>query len=393
MTTCAEIRERWTLRAMAARLGIELPRDGVKFRHPLRADRHPSCTVRGERLYDWSQGERGLDAIALFAMARGLDEKAAIVELARELPGAGGGKREPNAQGMEVHRPYRSEAEIRADSGGARRLRGGKDAPGEEAPSEEKARDGRTREGLTRSAAAHAAPWSRRAAAVSRQDSRVAEPNALDAPKPARPPFATLEVPTAADVAALAALRRISPDALRRAAELGHLLGAESREGRCFVVTDATRRVYQSRRLDGQPWALLQAKAWTSVAEHGLAGWPLGAAEIAERRKVLLCEGGPDWLVAHEAEPELAVCAMLGAKQRLHADALPHFTGKAVRILAHGDEAGKAAALAWAAQLTEAGARVHVAPLRYDDARDLNDLTALPIERWQHHKLHRLLCP
>lgn len=87
MTLCEQILQRWPLRAMAARLGLELPRDGVKFPSPFRPDQHPSCTVRGERFFDWSREPRGLDAIGLYALAKGLDPRAAITELARELPG------------------------------------------------------------------------------------------------------------------------------------------------------------------------------------------------------------------------------------------------------------------------------------------------------------------
>ena len=43
--------------------------------------------------------------------------------------------------------------------------------------------------------------------------------------------------------------------------------------------------------------------------------------------------------------------AMLGASQRIHADALPMFAGKRVRIFGHEDEAGRAAVERWARQL------------------------------------------
>lgn len=366
MTLCEQIRERWPLRSMATRLGIELPRDGVKFRHPVRADHNPSCTVRGEHLFDWSRDPKGLDAIGLFAMAKGLDVKAAITELARELTGAEARQRGRGTAPSVPSRPeyHRLEQSTKLAS---------MDTP--------------SRLSETVREPTHATPllpW----APTERRPYRP-----LEATKPAAPPFAQLEIPSPRDLATLAQLRAIAPHALHTASELGHLFFAESKDGRCFVITDATRQLHQSRRLDGQPWAFIQAKAWTSVAAHGLAGWPLGAREIGAREHVLLCEGGPDWLVAHEAEPEMAACAMLGAKQTILADALPCFAGKCVRILAHDDEAGTAAAKRWAAQLVQAGARVSAVRLRFDDARDLNDCTRLSPERFHHHQLHRLLCP
>ncbi len=49
---------------------------------------------------------------------------------------------------------------------------------------------------------------------------------------------------------------------------------------------------------------------------------------------------------------------MLGASQRIHADALPMFAGKRVRIFGHDDDAGRGAVERWAAQLSLVGADV-----------------------------------
>jgi len=49
---------------------------------------------------------------------------------------------------------------------------------------------------------------------------------------------------------------------------------------------------------------------------------------------------------------------MLGASQRIHADALPLFAGKRVRIFGHDDEAGRGAVERWAAQLASVGGDV-----------------------------------
>ena len=70
---------------------------------------------------------------------------------------------------------------------------------------------------------------------------------------------------------------------------------------------------------------------------------------------------------------------MLGAVQRIHADALPLFAGKRVRIFGHADAAGRIGVTQWARQLAGAGAKVDAftfAGLRQANripVKDLND--------------------
>lgn len=300
------------VRTMFTRLGIMIPdRDGQKFTHPFRPDNKPSCTIKADRFYDWSQGDgKGIDAIGVYALSKGVTNSEAIKLLAEELP---------------------------------------RDTP-----------------------------------------LPPPKPKALHVAKPARPPFTQLDEPTADDLAALQKLRGIFDSSLKIAARVGHLFFADTKEGRAYVVTDSARKVCQSRRLDGQPWQFIASKAWTSIKESGCAGWPLGAADIGERQRVILTEGGPDWLVAHEAEPDIAVCTMLGAKQTIHPEALPLFAGKIVRILAHGDDAGREACRRWAVQLTEAGAKVTAVCINFDGATDLNDCAKLPMEALERHRISQL---
>jgi hypothetical protein len=75
------IKSKFTLRGVAEYLGVPLPRDGVKFRSPFRADQNPSCTVKEELFTDWSTNEH-LDAIAFYAAAKSLTNAEAIKELA-----------------------------------------------------------------------------------------------------------------------------------------------------------------------------------------------------------------------------------------------------------------------------------------------------------------------
>lgn len=345
----ARIKERWPLRAMAQRLGIELPqRDNQKFRHPFRPDRNPSCTVHGEAIHDWSQGDgKPMDAIALFALAKGLENREAIRELMRELEP---GREFANESDSMRNRPPGKPAMRSANNPGL--LNGRPPAP-------------TTPPGGTQP----------------RKNGPVAPP-----------PYRALEIPTMEEIDRLVALRGFYRETVFQAIAAGHLFCADTREGRAWVVTDATGQLAQSRRLDGRPWEGIRSKAWTTVKEAGLAGWPLGAAEIADRPRVLLCEGGPDWIVAHEAAPEFAVCAMLGAKQVIHPTALRHFGGKAVRILAHGDEAGAAAARRWAVQLAAVQARVTAVKIEFGEARDLNDCARLPVADGLKHQIFTLLC-
>ena len=84
MTSVEQIHAKFPdVRAMFANLGIEVPqRDGQKFRHPFRPDQSPSCTIHAGRFFDWSQGDRGMDAITVYAMAKNITNAEAIRMLA-----------------------------------------------------------------------------------------------------------------------------------------------------------------------------------------------------------------------------------------------------------------------------------------------------------------------
>ncbi len=146
-----------------------------------------------------------------------------------------------------------------------------------------------------------------------------------------------------------------------------------------WAITDSARRSIQVRRMDGQPWAWNKAKAWTLGGS--IAGWPIGAADIGDRRLVLFCEGSPDFLAAHtlawlaKRAATVAVVCVPGATASIHPDALPLFAGKHVRIFEHADAAGSDAGQRWAAQLMEAGATVD--GFTFDaPIKDLADLLA-----------------
>ena len=131
--------------------------------------------------------------------------------------------------------------------------------------------------------------------------------------------------------------------------------------------------------MDGQTWEHISAKAWTLPGSW--AAWPIGIHEAQGFPAIALCEGGPDFLAAHSlAIWEQASCApvaILGSTQRIHADALPLFTNKRVRIFGHADNPGRLAVERWAAQLASVDADVDA--FNFDglvraDGQPVNDL-------------------
>jgi len=202
-----------------------------------------------------------------------------------------------------------------------------------------------------------------------------------------KPSLPVMRCGTTAELETVAKLRRVSLAACILANGVGLLCFRTWKGKPAWIVTDDERLNAQARRLDGEQWEGIDAKAQTLPGSW--ASWPLGIKSGADYPAFLLCEGGGDLLAAlhfiHLAKRE-ADCfpiAMLGASQRIHADALPLFNGKTIRIMAHADKAGRDAAERWAAQLATVGAEVDIADfsgLRKADGssvKDLNDCTSI----------------
>ena len=208
---------------------------------------------------------------------------------------------------------------------------------------------------------------------------RAARPRRSEVkPKPVFPDFRT---GTAAEIQHLASLRKIGCEGLEWAGERGLLWFATLKNYPAWIVTDAARVNAQARRMDGQAWEHIGAKAWTLPGSW--ASWPIGITESKNFPAIALCEGGPDLLAAfhfifcEDREKSCSPVAMLGASNQIYADALPMLTGKRVRIFGHDDEAGRCAVERWAAQLASVGADVDAfsfAGLRQTDAKPVNDL-------------------
>lgn len=131
-----------------------------------------------------------------------------------------------------------------------------------------------------------------------------------------------------------------------------------------WVASDPTRANAQARRMDGGKWSGIGAKAKSLPSTS--AARVIGAQGIGPRSLVWLMEGTPDFaaapIVAKLAGLDLeqiAFTCITGAGNNIHADDLPHFTGKAVVIAMHADAdhgKGVEAAHRWARQLYQAGA-------------------------------------
>lgn len=195
---------------------------------------------------------------------------------------------------------------------------------------------------------------------------------------------------------ALGKLRSISTDAVREASSRGFLWCCDSREGRAWVLRDASGWVAVARRMDGRGWECIGG-AKARLIRGSRAAWPLGIAEASSFPAIALVEGGPDFLAAlhfilkaGEAE-RVAPVAILGAGMSIDAEALPLFRGKRVRVFIDDDEAGGVAFERWSRQLAGVGALVdgfNFSGLIREDgepAKDLNDCTKLSREsvaRW-----------
>ncbi len=202
-----------------------------------------------------------------------------------------------------------------------------------------------------------------------------------------KPTFPNFTKGTSADFNRLAQLRNIGREGLEWASERGLLWFATLKDRHAWIVTDMVRVNAQARRMDGQEWEHIGAKAWTLPGSW--ASWPIGITEAQSFTAIVLCEGGPDFLAAHylalweqashptKRDMQCSPVAMLGASQRIHPDALPMLAGKRIRIFGHDDEAGRAGVERWGRELATVGADVDAfsfAGLVQTDGKPVKDL-------------------
>jgi hypothetical protein len=217
----------------------------------------------------------------------------------------------------------------------------------------------------------------------------AARPQARPADARPKPVFPDFHEGTATDFQHLAGLRKIGREGIEFASHRGLLRFATLKDCAAWIVTDAARVNAQARRMDGQGWNHLPDCPKSYTLPGSRASWPLGITEAQPFPAIALCEGGPDFLAAHylvlseqsthsaKRDVSCVPVAMLGGSLRIHADALPMFGGKRVRIFGHDDEAGRGAVERWAAQLTSVGADVDAfsfAGLQQVDGQRVKDL-------------------
>ena len=207
---------------------------------------------------------------------------------------------------------------------------------------------------------------------------------------------------TKAQLERLAAARPYHREGLAWAQERGLLVFGGWCGFDCYGLMDASGRILELRRLDGEAFPAVSGTALGERKSHAVKGsqkaWPLGILEARDFPAIALVEGLPDFLTAHyvslweqashhsKRDARCAPVAMLSASPAIHPDALTHFKGKLVRIFAHAEGAGLKGAAKWQAQLQTAGAaRVDVfdfSAYRKADGSPVNDL-------WEFvHQLH-----
>lgn len=210
----------------------------------------------------------------------------------------------------------------------------------------------------------------------------------------------------------LARLIGVSVEAVNWAVERGVLVFGDWRGLQCYGVCDSSGRLFELRRLNGLDFPAvgeLQSRKSHTV-RHSQKSWPVGLPEAERAANLLLVEGLPDFIAAHELivadglEHRWAPVAMLSAGVPISSDALPCFNGKQVLICIHNDadHQGGQAALIWHQQLQAAGcAQISLldtrklAELAGGGIKDLNDhpsptpVRELGWRQWLRNQLQR----
>lgn len=185
----------------------------------------------------------------------------------------------------------------------------------------------------------------------------------------------------------LAALRRVSPEAVALLAHAGILRAATVDGHACAIFHEGT--FAQARRLDGRPLRLRDGREVKAKNLPGSEGVFIGRKLLgtAKENPVLLTEGAAGLLealaCALAVDADLrspagwTVLAAVSAGSRFNAEWLALLAGRRVRILPDLDAAGLAAAGVWSASLRRAGCRVDVVELPAG-MKDLGPVAASP---------------
>lgn len=209
-------------------------------------------------------------------------------------------------------------------------------------------------------------------------------------------PQLEMRLPTSIELTAISRQRGgLGITALQEAVRRGHLRVGTLYGFKSWLLTDASGKVIQGRRIDHDspsryPFARLKyPKAMN--AKHSDPNWPLGILETENYPNVVLVEGGPDFLSAfHWLEREGILdqtqpIAFLGGENNFTPETSTRLANKKVMMFPHADSAGTHSEAIWKQALDSAGVRnlkimdfKRIASLSQitGPVKDLNDLVA-----------------
>lgn len=179
----------------------------------------------------------------------------------------------------------------------------------------------------------------------------IGEPSA----EPMFPPDRTGFGPgTEAQRKQLADLQGFSIEAVNWAAERGVLVFGEWRAHHCYGICDKSARLVEILRLDGQrfPATVELPQRESHTLENSQPDWPVGLLEAESAANILLVEGVPDFIAAHEVilagnlKEQWAPVAMRSASAQITREVRSYFKGKRVVIFYRNDASSSRAAQA-----------------------------------------------
>ena len=199
--------------------------------------------------------------------------------------------------------------------------------------------------------------------AIDRREKRQ-QSNPQPISPPVKPPLtlpADWTSGTEADWAELASLRRVSEIAVWSAAHHGALFFGTCCGQRSWILTDRRRRIAEARRMDGKLFGAGKSLALSGSTKSWPIGLDLDGLAVEDFKKVLIVEGGPDYLAAlHfviEGKGDCLPIAMMGVME-MHHEAVEILKGeilqgKRIRFYPHQDEnrAGMDAVERWIDQI------------------------------------------
>ncbi|MGJ8653012.1 MAG: DUF3987 domain-containing protein [Opitutaceae bacterium] len=160
--------------------------------------------------------------------------------------------------------------------------------------------------------------------------------------------------------------RGISEVVLTSLSSHGNLMIGKVNNYPSWILTDASHKAAQARRVDGQAYGH-NVKSKSLPKSDG--SYPIGLAQNEQADFFILCEGDTDYLAAHEINKDLGAAGvkmselpiplcMTGASKRIGTEALSQLSGKAVLIAGDNDDAGRMATKRWTEQLISVGCKV-----------------------------------